>query len=121
MAKTIVNLTLPIVIEEIEQVLDEVDNQFYRQTFSIPDLHQELVVYVLSRIRNRYSAVDQPEDAIAVAGSLSACVEERLKIDDLAFQGIHHILQLHRLIDRPLAATAPIAAFDKHAPMCWAG
>lgn len=109
MAEKIVNLTIPIVIEEIEIVLDESTNQLHRQLFSIPDLHQELVAYVLSRVRNRYGVVDRTNDGSGMVKPLTVCLEERLKIHDLAFQGIHAILQLHRdLIDRPRSLSTAV-------------
>lgn len=100
MPESIVNLTVPIVIEEIEIVLDE-STDSYRRLFLIPDLHQELVAYVLSRVRNRYGVVEKTEDGSDRVKPVTVCSEERLKIHDLAFQGIHSILQLHRdLLDR---------------------
>lgn len=121
MAEKIVNLTVPIVIEEIELVLDESESQLHRQLFLIPDLHQELVAYVLSHVRNRYGVVDT-NDGSGMVKPLTICLEERLKIHDLAFQGIHSILQLHRdLLDRPRSLSPSAVGWSKAEPVGWAG
>ena len=55
MSATIVNLTVPIVTEEIENVLCRYPHHPYQQAFAIPDLRQKLLVYVLSRVPNQYT------------------------------------------------------------------
>ncbi|NJP09553.1 MAG: hypothetical protein HC866_08755 [Leptolyngbyaceae cyanobacterium RU_5_1] len=92
MAKVIVNLTMPVVVEELESVLDEFSNPFYQQTFLMSELHQELVAYVLSRIRSCYVAIDEDSQSSAMSVSLPVSLEERLKIQDLLCQGMQHIL-----------------------------
>lgn len=48
--KTVINLTQQSVISEIESVLDTYAYHPYQATFAIPELRQELIVFVLSRI-----------------------------------------------------------------------
>ncbi|MEP0803815.1 hypothetical protein NDI37_06480 [Funiculus sociatus GB2-A5] len=48
MSKTIANLTLPVVVQEIEKVLGTYTAHPYQKAFSIPELRQKLIVYVLS-------------------------------------------------------------------------
>lgn len=56
MSKSIVNLTIPWVVAEIEQVLETYPHHPYQQAFANPDLRQELIAYVLTRIHNVYVA-----------------------------------------------------------------
>lgn len=48
MSKTIANLTLPVVVQEIAKVLGIYTDHPYQKAFSIPELRQKLIVYVLS-------------------------------------------------------------------------
>ena len=48
MSKTIANLTLPVVVQEIEKVLGTYTDHPYQKAFSMPELRQKLIVYVLS-------------------------------------------------------------------------
>lgn len=90
MTKRIINLTLSAVVEEIEDVLETYPYHPYRQFFSIPDLRQELIAYVLSRVSNRYVAVDEEQQASFK--SLHLLTEETLCIKILIHKGIEKIL-----------------------------
>ncbi len=57
--KTVVNLTQQSVLGEIESVLDTYPYQPYQQAFAIPDLRQELIAFVLSRIPCLYSTMSE--------------------------------------------------------------
>jgi len=92
MPKTIVNLTLSRVIEEVESVLDTYPDHPYQQAFAIPDLRQKLLAYILSRTRNLYAVVEKGAEPQAAPKCLYP-LEHQLNIETLIRQGIHHILQ----------------------------
>lgn len=91
MSKATLNLTLPIVIEEIETILDAYPFQPYRHVFAASALHQELVSYTLSRIHNRYKVLEA-EDAPSLPEPLPISSAERSQIDTIICQGIQYIL-----------------------------
>lgn len=90
MAKIIVNLTLPLVNEKIEYVLYRHANYFYQRAFSLPDLRQELIIYVLSRFTNSYTAIDAGQELLITYGHELA--EKQLQIETIIYQGIYDIL-----------------------------
>ncbi len=90
--KTVVKLTSQSVAGEIEKVLDTYAYNPYQQAFAIPDLRQELLDYVVSRI----PSIDS--DYAAEKGSIKyKCprnpLEVELHLQNLINQGIHSIVQ----------------------------
>ncbi|MFB2937445.1 hypothetical protein ACE1B6_19530 [Aerosakkonemataceae cyanobacterium BLCC-F154] len=61
MEKQLFNLTLPIVIEEIENILATYPISPYQKLFSVNGLRQDLVAYVLSRVPNKYAVLEATE------------------------------------------------------------
>jgi hypothetical protein len=59
MSKQLFNLTLSIVIEELEHILATYPKYPYQQAFSASGLHQDLVAYVLSRVPNKFTVVEE--------------------------------------------------------------
>ncbi len=92
MSKTIVNLTLPLVIDEVESILDTYPYHPYQQAFAIPDLRQKLLAYILSRTYNHYAAVERGAE-LQTDPKFSHPLEHQLEIEDLIRQGIQHTLQ----------------------------
>lgn len=88
MAQKIINLTLPVVIQEIEDIFDDCFYHPYQQAFAIPELRQKLIAYVLSRIRNRYVVI---EEQATISNNL--CSQERLHIETVIQSGIRQVLQ----------------------------
>jgi hypothetical protein len=95
MTKTVVNLTLPVVVEEIETVLLTYPDHPYQQVFSIPDLRLKLVAFVLSHIRSYYTVVEETEISNINSPSLHCPSEQRLRMEMLIHEGIEQILQEH--------------------------
>lgn len=58
MTKTLVNLTTPVVLAEIEEVLSNYPDYPYHKVFANPDMRQELVAYVLTRVQSIYTTCD---------------------------------------------------------------
>jgi hypothetical protein len=53
MSSELTNLTLPAVIQEIEDVLYEYPEHPYQSAFSIPELRQKLIAHILNHVPNR--------------------------------------------------------------------
>jgi hypothetical protein len=93
MTKTIVNLTLPALVAEIEKVLETYPHHPYQQAFAIPDLRQELIAYVLTKTSSCYVVVDDGKQPSISFNSLPYSEKERLCIQALIHEGIEQILQ----------------------------
>jgi hypothetical protein len=96
MAKTIVNLTVPIVVGEIETVLATYSHHPYQHIFAHPDRREELVAYVLNRVHNAYITCD--EDVLQQENwtlPRSCSLQEQEQIDVLIQQGIQDLLGQH--------------------------
>ncbi|MDX2217092.1 MAG: hypothetical protein SFY66_27745 [Oculatellaceae cyanobacterium bins.114] len=93
MTKTIVNLALSVVIKEIEDALDSYPYHPYQQTFSVPEMRQRLISYVLSRVPGHYTVVDDSEEVFIDTASLCTSTTEKLQIEALIHTGIERILQ----------------------------
>jgi hypothetical protein len=118
MSKTIINLATSIVIKEAEIILDTYPDHPYQQAFSIPELRQKLVSYVLCRVPGLYTVVDESEECI-INSSASCCSEEqRRHITTLIHQGIRYIFQENSTwIDRHI----PEETNPSFAPSSWFG
>jgi len=91
MAKKVVNLTAPTIVEEIESVLETYPDHPYQRAFAIPDLRQELIAYVLNRISSCYVAVDESKPPAIESNSIPA-PETSECMEVLIYQGIRQIL-----------------------------
>lgn len=61
MGKELYNLTLTVVIDEIENILSSYPTYPYQQAFSAGGLRQDLLAYVLSRVPNKYAVIEQKQ------------------------------------------------------------
>jgi hypothetical protein len=93
MSKVLMNLTMPIIIEEIDIVLESAPYYSQHQIFSIPDLRQKLVSYTLNHVRSRYRHIDQDEQTVADLRSNPSSLEEHLQIEAVVRQGIQQLGQ----------------------------
>lgn len=91
MSKILTNLTLPSVIEVIEEVLEAYPDHPYQQAFAIPDLHQKLVAFVLSRIQNVYQVSDESDVEVDHSNATPFRGEERVSVESVVHQGIHTV------------------------------
>jgi len=92
MSKTLVNMTLLLVSEEIENVLDSQAENFYQEAFSLPDLRQELITYVLSRVANLYRVIEDGQESSIKCNPLCKSAVKRLHIEAVIHQGIDDLL-----------------------------
>jgi len=91
----IANLKLPIVAEQIENVLDNYPHHPYQQAFATPHLRQKLLAYVLSQIPAVYRVVEDessPEQSSCLDRE-NCSASEHLQIEALVRRGIQHILR----------------------------
>jgi hypothetical protein len=98
--KTVVNLTQQSVLGEIESVLDTYPYHPYQQAFAIPDLRQELIAFVLSRIPCLYYTI---AEGFPLAEAEKECLlnykrprsplEQQLHVQNLIHQGIYSIFK----------------------------
>lgn len=93
MTKTIINLALPVVVQEVENVLDTYPNHPYQQAFSAPDLRQKLISYVLCRIPSCYAVVENSQQPVIDRKSLCFSLEQDLQVEALIRRGIQQIVQ----------------------------
>lgn len=94
MAKSIVNLTTLVVCAEVEEI---VETQYpYQRIFANSDLRQELIAYVLTRVRNIHITVENEEESQITAETVPYLTELKLQIEDCIHQGICHILQKYK-------------------------
>jgi hypothetical protein len=99
--KTVVKLTQESVIGEIKSVLDTYPYHPYQQAFAIPDLHQELIAFVLSRIpcldytmTEKQIPLSEIDKEFLLNYKLPRSpLEQQLHVQNLIHQGIYSIFQ----------------------------
>ncbi|XZN97542.1 MAG: hypothetical protein ACM65K_04360 [Microcoleus sp.] len=102
MNKTLVNLTLAVVTEEVENILDSYPRYPYQEAFAPSGLRQDLIAYVLSRIPNTYTALS-PLDAMSNKTVQVRCSSEQLiNIENLIHTGISDVLHSYHKTDHRL-------------------
>ncbi|NJL42197.1 MAG: hypothetical protein HC899_40395, partial [Leptolyngbyaceae cyanobacterium SM1_4_3] len=82
-----------VVVAEIEEIIATHYHYPYQHIFANPDLRQELIAYILTRIRNVHVAVEKGEESCVNAETIPCLTEIKLQIEDFIHQGIRHILQ----------------------------
>ncbi len=93
MSKTIVNLTMPFIVEKIEQILDNHPYHPYQQAFANPDTRQTLIAYVLSRVPSSYIAVDEGEQQHCMDSvPLHYSLRDALHLERIICEGIMQIM-----------------------------
>lgn len=93
MSHKIVNLTLQIVLREVENVLEDYPEYPYQVAFSVEEFRQKLIAHVLSNIPNRYTVIDDSQEPPKDAKPLSRPIAERLRIENIIRGGMLHILR----------------------------
>ena len=93
MSYELINLTLPAVIQEIEDVLDEYPPHPYQAAFSIHEFRQKLIAHVLSQVPNQYAIAGEPTPIRKPSPRHSSLLSERLYLETVVRGGILHILR----------------------------
>ncbi|MBW4672008.1 MAG: hypothetical protein KME60_32435 [Cyanomargarita calcarea GSE-NOS-MK-12-04C] len=93
MSHELINLTLPTVIREIENALNEYPEHPYQSAFSIHELRQQLIAHILSQIPNRYAVEGLQESTQKPKALDSSPIKERLYMETVVHGSILHILR----------------------------
>ena len=99
MQKHLVNITLGVVTEEVEIILESYPHYPYQQAFSPSGWRQDLIAYVLSRVPNKYTAIDSGESVANHTSQVRCSSEQLLQIENLIHTGIRDLLDSHQKID----------------------
>lgn len=99
MQKNLVNITLAAVTEEVEIILVSYPKYPYQDAFSPSGLRQDLIAYVLSRVPNRYIAIDSGESVSGQTVQVRCSSEQLLHIENLIHTGIRDVLHSYEKID----------------------
>ncbi|PSR19156.1 hypothetical protein C8255_03615 [filamentous cyanobacterium CCP3] len=92
MTQTIVNLTLPIVTDKIDDILAAYPLYEYRQVFAVPELRQKLTAYVLARLPVVYVTMDRGAACDVTSTGHCYSSEQHDQINRLIHQGIDALL-----------------------------
>ena len=99
MQKNLVNITLAVVTEEVEIILESYPKYPYQEAFSPSGLRQDLIAYVLSRVPNKYIAIDSGESVSHHRVQVRCSSEQLLHIEDLIHTGIRDLLDSYQKVD----------------------
>ena len=96
MSYELINLTLPVVVAKIEDVLENYPEHPYQIAFSMPELRQRLLAHVLTRTPNYYAVQGEKLTTLKDPKSLfPAPTQEQLRMENLIHGGILHLLREH--------------------------
>ncbi len=93
MSHNLINLTLPTVIEEIENVLNEYPVHPHQSAFSIHELRQKLIAHILSQIPNRYIVEGEHESSKNPKALYPTAIKERMHMETVIHGSILHVLR----------------------------
>jgi hypothetical protein len=99
MQKNLVNITLGVVTEEVEIILESYPKHPYQEAFSHSGLRQDLIAYVLSRVPNKYTAIDYGESVSNQTIQFRCSSEQLLQIENLIHTGICDLLHSYQKVD----------------------
>lgn len=91
MSKTIINLSIPLIIEEIESALDRRHYHPYRQAYANPELRQKLIAFVLNMVPTCYGLVEDAEANVANRNLIPHTLHHRLQ--EAVAEGICQVLE----------------------------
>lgn len=92
MGKSLVNMTLLLVQDDIEHILAE-QPQAIQDKFVQKDLFPDLIAYVLSRIPNLYLVLEEEEISDAKSHIIHESAERQLQREEFIRQGIYLVLE----------------------------
>jgi hypothetical protein len=93
MTRTIVNLTLPLITNVIEEVLQTYPHHPYQKAFANYDTKESLIAYVMTRVSSCYVSVEEQEkQQIMNSNPLQHCQGELTDIEPVIHQGIGKIM-----------------------------
>ncbi|HEY9725001.1 MAG TPA: late competence development ComFB family protein [Chroococcales cyanobacterium] len=95
MNKQLINVTLSVVTEEIEHILETYQKYPYQQAFSASELRQDLIAYVLSRVPNQYAVVEENQFSSSPTLLSHHSSERLLNIEHWIHRGIRDVLHTY--------------------------
>jgi hypothetical protein len=116
MSHSLINLTLPVVIQEIENVLNEYPKDPYQLAFSTHKLRQKLIAHVLSHVPNHYITEEMQKPSNHSRACNSALLEEHLQRKMVIYGSILDILRENTdwlVCNIPLAHTGDPTVVDQ--------
>lgn len=93
MPLSLINLTLPAIFKEIEDVLAEYPEYPYQVAFSLPRWRQELITRILTQTSCRYILVESSEDISINPYHLYLPLERRLHLEEMIRENVLRLLQ----------------------------
>lgn len=93
MSQITIDLTLPVILQEIDYVLEDYPEYPYQVAFSLEKLRQKLIAYVLSQVPNRYTVVENTQEPRPDSNCLHLPLPQRLHIGMVIRGGILHLLR----------------------------
>ncbi|HBB34090.1 MAG TPA: hypothetical protein DDZ80_08030 [Cyanobacteria bacterium UBA8803] len=94
MSKTIVDLGLQLVNEEIDNALELYPDDACKKVFALPELRQKLVDYVMGGIPDAYLSGNVSNRPIKTKFPYRS-LELRLRVEEYVHWGIEYILKTH--------------------------
>lgn len=89
----IINLTLLLVIQEIEEVLKDYPEHPYQVAFSVPELRNKLTLHVLNQLPNDYIMLEDAEELPVDARFLYASKQEQVRLENLIRRSIVNLVR----------------------------
>lgn len=93
MSFELINLTLPTVLREIGEVLDDYPEHPYHSAFAIHEFRQKLIAHVLNQVPNHYAIAGEPAPARKISAPHRSALAERMYRETVIRGGILHILR----------------------------
>jgi hypothetical protein len=110
-AKRIINLTMPVILEEIDSILES--EPYCSQIYLLPlaELRQALIIYTLSNVHCRIREIDRADEDIVSFRSSPSALEEHLQVEAVILQGIQYLLyEAEKLPSLPLSQSSILCA-----------
>jgi len=94
MSKNVINLTHLVVLEEIDNYLANCSDKYFQNLALSPQsLRPKLTVFVLRKIPQQYTVIENSEQKLSSNNFQGCLLEERSQIKDLIEKGTNQILQ----------------------------
>ncbi len=87
------NLTLPLIVQEIESVLEAYPEHPYQVAFSLHEFWQKLIAQVLSQVPNQFAIAGEPAPVRKPTPRHASHLAERLYLDTVVRGSILHVLR----------------------------
>lgn len=95
MTKQLLNFTLTVVINKIENISSTDPSSPYQKAFFFDELRQDLLAYVLSHVSNNYAVIEQTQPFLKQLLFPLDPRKERLDIEHYIHLVIRDILQVY--------------------------